>query len=69
MLRLNHVNCLSGMAFILKKLEERRMYRQELDDWRKFLLVQAQMDADAAEARARLRLLEEQARNTRILKK
>ncbi len=57
------------MAFILKKLEERRMYRQELDDWRKFLLVQAQMDADAAEARARLRLLEEQARNTRILKK
>lgn len=69
MLRLNHVDCLSGMAFILQKLQERRMYRQELDDWRKFLLVQAQMDADAAEARARLRLLEEQARNTRILKK
>lgn len=42
---------------------------QEVKLLREFLFTETQMEMDAAEARAKLRLLEEQVRHTRVIKK
>ena len=56
-------------AFLLGRNTKKDNELQEVKLLREFLLTETQIEMDAAEARAKLRLLEEQARHTQVIKK
>lgn len=56
-------------AFLLGRSGKKEDEPQEVKVFREFLFAETQMEMDAAEARSKLRLLEEQARHTRVVKK
>lgn len=56
-------------AFLLGRNTKKDNELQEVKLLREFLLTETQMEMDATEARAKLRLLEEQARHTQVIKK
>lgn len=56
-------------AFLLGRNTKKDNELQEVKLLREFLLTETQMEMDAAEARAKLSLLEEQARHTQVIKK